>query len=663
MPSANPKLEKQASLEAAEPIRQAITVVEHRIRNLEKRKGKLESYKDIVTNGGELNADQKTAVAKYDEVQQTLEATRELYKQIVGIANDAAKQQKKLARKEALERMQQDIGKVREVLLIQDTLMNMGVQGVRDDFLNGVNGAVKLEEEELKHLDNLYNEVMLKHERQESDVPFIQQAHKVAEHYVHIVDGKQREVVGTTYAKLRKIITSITQCGYFDQKQEVEVAVEEVTQQVSEVQITNSHESEQVSGDFNNAERLVPPQAQPEKLVSLQAFPVPIAAIPVVSGTAPIPAAIPVVAQPIAPIPQAPVDSSFYSNTYVAAPQVQQQQSQQLQQQQQAAATSAPRINDVIGPAPNFFFLQESELDQPENTTSQAPPAVSHIPPSATVVAAAVSLNAPIPTQTFTNQSFTAPHVVPAQVMYQQQEISGHLPGFANANPPPPIPMPPSHQPNMQFNPQNPGGYQAQQQIPQTYEQQMAHQESLQKNEMQDNMNKSGNDPNHGEMSMNQSNGNDWGQDTHVRDWSQVESSPQSDHDSQMQNSQQAWGDQPRSNFRGRGGRRGTSNGYNRGRGNYQQNNAPYYRNNDGNYQQNGYQRTWSNNGEGNGGYNGGYKRSSSNQSQDGQRGERPSGMNRGSRGGGGGQFRGGQRGTNRPNSYAPRGKVQGHNE
>lgn len=74
--------------------------------------GKLESYRDIVKNGGELNADQKTAVAKYDEVQQTLDITRELSKQIIGIANDAAKQQKKIARKEAVERMQQDISKV-----------------------------------------------------------------------------------------------------------------------------------------------------------------------------------------------------------------------------------------------------------------------------------------------------------------------------------------------------------------------------------------------------------------------------------------------------------------------------------------------------------------------------------------------------------------------
>lgn len=41
MPSANPKLEKQASTETTEPIRQAIIVIEHKIRNLEKRKVRL----------------------------------------------------------------------------------------------------------------------------------------------------------------------------------------------------------------------------------------------------------------------------------------------------------------------------------------------------------------------------------------------------------------------------------------------------------------------------------------------------------------------------------------------------------------------------------------------------------------------------------------------
>lgn len=83
---------------------------------------KLESYRDLQKNGRELNADQKTAVAKYDEVLQTLDITKELYKQIVSIAHDAAKQQKKLARKEAIERTQQDIAKVNVSIFVNNKI-------------------------------------------------------------------------------------------------------------------------------------------------------------------------------------------------------------------------------------------------------------------------------------------------------------------------------------------------------------------------------------------------------------------------------------------------------------------------------------------------------------------------------------------------------------
>lgn len=53
---------------------------------------------------------------------QTLDITRELYKQIVGIANDAVKQQKKLARKEAVERTQQDIAKVSIISIVRSSM-------------------------------------------------------------------------------------------------------------------------------------------------------------------------------------------------------------------------------------------------------------------------------------------------------------------------------------------------------------------------------------------------------------------------------------------------------------------------------------------------------------------------------------------------------------
>lgn len=105
------------------------------------------------------------------------------------------------------------------MLLIQHILVNIGSESVRDDFLHGKNGAIKLSEEELKYLDSLYNEITIKN-REESDLVFGQQTQKVAELLVAIVDGKQREVVGTTYNKLKEITVKINQSGYFDRVHE-----------------------------------------------------------------------------------------------------------------------------------------------------------------------------------------------------------------------------------------------------------------------------------------------------------------------------------------------------------------------------------------------------------------------------------------------------------
>ena len=653
MPSANPKLEKQASTETVEPLRQAIIVIEHKIRNLEKRKGKLESYRDLQKNGRELNSDQKIAVAKYDEVSQTLDITRDLYKQIINIANDSAKQQKKLARKEAVERMQQDIAKVKEVLLIQHILMSMATDSIRNDFTHGTNGAVKLSEEELKYLENLYIEVIMKQQREEDDLTFVQQAQKVAEHYVAIVDGKQREVVGTTYNKLKEIIAKINQCDYFDQVHECSEAipVEEVVEAVAETTVTEPQTGqEQVNEEYNNGnDRHIPP----EPMIPIPNFPVQVAPIPVVSGAAPVSGPISVVPQPMPPHPAAPVDTPYYTNATSFVP----QQQQQTQQQSQQQPPPAPRINDVIG-TPNFFFLQESELDSPD-VTSQAP-IVSHIPPA---------VNAPIPSQTFTNQNFANPPVgVPQQVIYQHQppQDMSHIPGFANPNPPPPIPMPPSHQqPNIQYSPQHPTGFQPQQaqqqqnavqQLPQGQtqnfnEQRSPHQQETQTSTEEKTENGQNETTTTDSSLEQQTESVDWCQMTETNDWNQSDQQQQSLQDpqqvSQQQTSQQAWGDQQRSGYRGRGSRRGTTNGYNgRSRNNYQQNGragqGTYYRN-DSNYQ-NGYQqRSWGNN-DGNNGYGTGFKRSGGG----GARGARNDRVGRG-------QYRGQNR-TNR-GGYTPRGK------
>lgn len=173
---------------------------------------------------------------------------------------------------------------------------------------------------------------------------------------------------------------------------------------------TNFSSSEQqVNEKFNNAERHIPPpQHQPENLVQLQTFPVPLATIPsVVSGTSPIPA-IPVI-QPVASIIPTP-DGYFASATFVP-PQVQQQQPPPQQQ----TPAQPPRINDIVNLTQNanFFFLQDEEIE-PEVSAPQSPPVVSHAP---LAVASTMPItNAHIPTQTFTNQTFAAPPHMP-QVM------------------------------------------------------------------------------------------------------------------------------------------------------------------------------------------------------------------------------------------------------
>lgn len=196
---------------------------------------------------------------------------------------------------------------------------------------------------------------------------------------------------------------------------------------------------QEVGSEEQSGEKFLPP---PENIMIMPpTYPVHVAALPVVPGAAPATAQI--VAQPV-PHSSAPVETSFYANAaggFVAS----------QPGQQAAPQAQPPRINDVIG-TPNFFFLQESELDSTE--LAQPPPVnpnVAHIP---------AAVPAPIPTQTFTNQNFPTTVVPPPQVIYSQ-EMTPHMSGFAGPNPPPPIPMPPSHQPpNMQFSSQHPAGYQ-----------------------------------------------------------------------------------------------------------------------------------------------------------------------------------------------------------
>jgi len=217
MPSASAKLEKQASLEASEPLKQVLNVVEKKVRNLEKRKGKLDVYKEESAQGKELNEDQKNAVMRYEEVVQSLEVARELQKQFVQITQEAVKSNKKQAKRDQMERQLQELQRVKDILKVQDVLSGMGDEVTRADFLSGGNGALTLTKENLDHLDKLYKLITPAHEVDDAGQTYEQQLVAASEHIVSILDGRNKEVLGTTYKGLKELIFRIHDCGYFNE--------------------------------------------------------------------------------------------------------------------------------------------------------------------------------------------------------------------------------------------------------------------------------------------------------------------------------------------------------------------------------------------------------------------------------------------------------------
>lgn len=270
--------------EQPEYIKQALTVIEKKVRNLDKRRIKLEEYKDLQRKGQVLNEDQLLAVSKYDEVKGTLEVAKDLDKQLIGLANDAMKQQRKQAKREQLEREEAMRERVREVQRVQLLLTTFTNETVRQDFLNSARGA-QISREELNYVDEftklVTREVKLS---KASENELIERA----DHFSNLIDAKTKSVASTTYAELKKLFDRIHVSAYWDaepeQPKETEieqtqantstedfVVVSKSDAEVPAVEQELSHEvpaeSTQIETPIEQQETLVVTQEQQQTLV------------------------------------------------------------------------------------------------------------------------------------------------------------------------------------------------------------------------------------------------------------------------------------------------------------------------------------------------------------------------------------------------------------
>jgi len=235
MPSVVPKPEKIPVFEGSNHASQALYVLEKKVRNLEKRKGKLDGYKLKLKQGETLNQDQQEAVDQYEVVDKTLLFARELSKQFTQLSAELEKQKRKQQKREQIERSNHEMKRIGEILKLQNLLNELGTEEVREDFLEGKNNAIILTEAQLDTLDELYKLISPSRDL-DDEIPYLVQVATASEHIVCLLDAKDKEVIGSTYPQLRELITKIQNCGYFN-KVEPEIPVDEEEKLEKEAEI------------------------------------------------------------------------------------------------------------------------------------------------------------------------------------------------------------------------------------------------------------------------------------------------------------------------------------------------------------------------------------------------------------------------------------------
>uniref|UniRef100_A0A8K9XPD9 Cell cycle associated protein 1b n=1 Tax=Oncorhynchus mykiss TaxID=8022 RepID=A0A8K9XPD9_ONCMY len=149
----------QSSGAQTEAMKQVLGVIDKKVRNMEKKKGKLDDYQAKKNKGERLNQDQLDALTKYQEVTNNLEFARELQKSFLALGQDIQKAVKKAVRREQLQREEAEQKRLKTVLELQFLLDRLGEDSVRQELRQGAAGGGTpslLTDSELTNLDELY---------------------------------------------------------------------------------------------------------------------------------------------------------------------------------------------------------------------------------------------------------------------------------------------------------------------------------------------------------------------------------------------------------------------------------------------------------------------------------------------------------------------------
>ncbi|XP_061615611.1 caprin-1-like isoform X2 [Phyllopteryx taeniolatus] len=216
VPSAIPDV-GNGSQSQSEAMKQVIGVVDKKLRNMEKKKSKLDDYRTKKSKGERLNQDQLEALSKYEEIHNNIEFARELQKSFLTLGQEIQKVLKKTARREQLQREEMEQRRLKAILEVHFLLDQLGDDNVRQDLKRpGASGTSLLTDADLASLDEFYK---LVGPDRNCDVRLNEQYKEASLHLWELLEGRDKVVVGTSYKSLKDIVDKLLQSGYFDRAQ------------------------------------------------------------------------------------------------------------------------------------------------------------------------------------------------------------------------------------------------------------------------------------------------------------------------------------------------------------------------------------------------------------------------------------------------------------
>ncbi|KAL2102242.1 hypothetical protein ACEWY4_001410 [Coilia grayii] len=195
-------------------IEDGLICLKHKIRNIEKKKLKLEDYMRRLKNGDKLNQDQLDAVKKYEEVIHNLTFAKELHKTLGSLTQDLLKAQRKTVKREQMAQMEAERKRLCMVLQMQYVLQNLQHEHVRKDILSSPCRPLLISAQDLEGLRDLG---ALLNRKRDEHTSLDDQMTRAAVVYWELLEGKEKPVVGSTYKHMKEWLAKLINCGYFDQ--------------------------------------------------------------------------------------------------------------------------------------------------------------------------------------------------------------------------------------------------------------------------------------------------------------------------------------------------------------------------------------------------------------------------------------------------------------